>query len=57
MIVGKTREETIRLTADALGISEQEAEYIVAIELGETSGDSIMVDEDGNEILKEDNDG
>ena len=50
MIVGETRGETIRLTAEALGISEAEAEFIVAIELGEIDGDVVVLDEDGNEI-------
>ncbi|HZP82588.1 MAG TPA: hypothetical protein VFB21_13190 [Chthonomonadaceae bacterium] len=39
MIEGKTREETIRLTAQALGVSELEAEFIVAMEMGEIEGD------------------
>ena len=39
MIEGKTREKTIRLTAQALGISELEAEFIVAMEKNEVSGD------------------
>ena len=45
MIEGKTREETIRLTAQALGISELEAEFIVAMEQGEISGDVEVVEE------------
>ena len=40
MIVGNTREETIRLTSDTLGISVEEAELIYAIEHGETDGDA-----------------
>jgi len=35
MIEGKTYQETIQLTAQALGISELEAEFIVALEKGE----------------------
>jgi hypothetical protein len=49
MIQGKTRRESIELTAKALGISEVEAEFIVAIELGEISGDIIVLDDQGNE--------
>lgn len=45
MIEGKDREETIRLTAKALGISLAEAEFIVAIELGEIDGDVIVESE------------
>ena len=50
MIEGATREETIKLTAQALEISEAEAEFIVAQELGEIEGDVIALDDDGNEI-------
>jgi len=50
MIEGKTREETIRLTAAAYGISEGDAEFIVAQELGEIEGDVVTVDADGNEV-------
>lgn len=46
MIEGKTRKETIRLTAQALGISELEAEFIVAIECGEISGDVEVLEEE-----------
>jgi hypothetical protein len=52
MIEGATREETIELTAAALGIGLVEAEFIVAMELGEIDGDVVIVDEDGNEIRK-----
>ncbi len=54
MIEGATREETIRLTAEALGISRLEAEFIVALELGEVDGDVVVVDDDGNEVPSED---
>ena len=50
MITGETREETIRLTAEALGISEVDAEFIVAQEYDEIDGDVIVVDEDGDEV-------
>ena len=43
MIEGKDREETIRLTAAHRGISEDEAEFIYAIEHGEITGDVIDV--------------
>jgi len=47
MIEGATREETIRLTALDLGISELLAGFIVAQELGEIEGDVVAVDDDG----------
>ena len=50
MIKGKTDAETIKLTARALGISEQQAAVIVAIETGESTGDVVYVDDDGNEV-------
>ena len=50
MIEGRTREETIELTAQALGISLAEAEEIVALELGEVDGDQVALDDDGNEV-------
>jgi len=50
MIEGETREETIRLTALALGISRMDAAFIVAQELGEIDGDEVVVDDEGNEI-------
>jgi hypothetical protein len=50
MIEGKTREETIELTARAYGISLIEAEGIVAIELGEIQGDIVEIDDQGNEV-------
>jgi hypothetical protein len=49
MIVGKDREETVRLTAEALGESLDRAEMIVAFELGEITGDVVdEADEDSN---------
>lgn len=53
MIEGKDKEETIRLTAQGLGISKLQAAFIWAIEHGETTGDVIVVDKDGNEIKTE----
>jgi hypothetical protein len=50
MVEGKDREETIRLTGEALGISKNLAAFIVAQELGEIDGDEIALDEDGREI-------
>jgi len=50
MLVGKPKEETIRLTAVAYGIPEIEAAFIVGQELGEIDSDEIQLDEDGNEI-------
>lgn len=35
MIEGKDREETIRLTAEALGVSIREAAFMYAVEHGE----------------------
>lgn len=46
MIEGKTREETIRLTAKFLGISEIEAAFIWGQEHGTIKGDVIVVDDD-----------
>jgi hypothetical protein len=51
MIEGKDREETIRLNAEAIGCTLAEAEEIISIELGETHGDMIALDDDGNEIV------
>ena len=50
MIEGTTREETVKLTAEALGVSLAEAEFIIAIETGEIDSDVIELDDDGNEI-------
>jgi hypothetical protein len=48
MIEGKTKEETIRLTAQFLGISQIEAAFIWGQEHGEIKGDVIVVKEDKN---------
>ncbi len=53
MIEGKDLEETIELTAEALGISEQQAAFIIAIETGEITGDMIELDENGNPVPPE----
>ena len=45
MIVGKNRKATVRLTAEATGMSLAEAEELVAIELGESFGDVIALGE------------
>lgn len=50
MIEGKTREETIELTAAAYGIPEIEAAFIYAQEHGELDSDEQRIDEDGNVI-------
>ena len=41
MVKGKTREESIKLTAKAYGISEIDAAEIVDISTGESQGDVI----------------
>jgi hypothetical protein len=51
-IVRSTDVASIKLTAAALCIGLAEAEFIVAMELGEIDGDVVIVDEDGNEIRK-----
>jgi hypothetical protein len=56
MIEGKDRDETIRLTAEALGIPLAEAAFIYAIEAGESYGDVAIVDADGNLIPPADED-
>ena len=54
MIWGKDREETVKLTAQAYGIPEMEARFILAQELGEIDSDDQVVDEHGNVILPHD---
>lgn len=46
MITGATEEETVQLTAAALGVSEQEARFIIAIERGEIEGDTPLIDDE-----------
>jgi hypothetical protein len=55
MIKGKDLEETIRLTALALGESLEKAALIVAFEMGETTGDVIDLADD--EVEDNENDG
>jgi hypothetical protein len=50
MIEGRDDDETARLTAEALRVTEDEARMIIAIERGEIDGDLIVIDEDGNPI-------
>jgi len=50
VIEGKTREETIRLTAKAYGISEVEAAFIWGLEHGTIKGDVIVIDTDGKPV-------
>jgi hypothetical protein len=50
MIIGRDRDETIRLTAEAEGISPAEAATMYAIAHGESFGDVIVVDADGDPI-------
>jgi len=49
MIEGKTKEETIRLTARFLGCSEIEAAFIYGQEHGTIKGDVIIVDDKKDE--------
>lgn len=44
-----SREQAIAVLV-ASGISAEYAKFIVAVERGETAGDCIEVDEDGNEV-------
>ena len=50
MIEGKTKEETISLTAKFLGISEMEAAFIWGQEHGNVESDVIIVGADGKPI-------
>lgn len=52
MIQGKTAEETVRLTAEALGVSEAQARFILALETDEIDGDLAPLDDQGN-IIRE----
>jgi len=42
MIEGKNEKETVELTAYVLGVSDDEAREIIAIETGESVGDVIV---------------
>ena len=44
MIIGKTEEETIAITMEALGVSREEALVILAIERGESEGDVVVIE-------------
>lgn len=44
MIEGKTEQETIELTAYVLGVSQDQAREIIAIERGESDGDVIEIE-------------
>ncbi len=50
MIEGKTKDETIRLTAEFLGCSKIEAAFIYGQEHGTIEGDVIAVDDKGKPI-------
>lgn len=52
MIEGRNDDETARLTADALGVDEITARFIIAIERGEIDGDLIVLDDDGNLVRR-----
>jgi len=54
MIEGKTKEETIKLTAKFLGISEIEAAFMWGQEHGTIKGDVIVVDDKGDVIVVDD---
>lgn len=41
MIEGKTEQETLAITMEVLGVSEDRAREIIAIETGESAGDEI----------------
>lgn len=64
MIEGKDKAETIRLTAEFLGISLMESEFIYMLETGSSDGDVIvMIDNpkkgksDGNRNRKKESPG
>ena len=52
MIEGKTRQETIRLTAEALKVNKVQAAFIVGMELGEIDGDVIVIDDRGRRVRR-----
>ncbi|MBV6425154.1 MAG: hypothetical protein NAOJABEB_02968 [Steroidobacteraceae bacterium] len=49
-----TDAELVREKMTVLGVDEVTARFILAIERGETTGDAIEVDDDGNEIRSSD---
>ena len=44
MIEGRNEKETIEITMEVLGVSEQRAREIIAIESGEIDGDLVIVE-------------
>lgn len=46
---GATREQAIQLAVDNLGMFRAEAEFVLAVELGEIEGDVVEVSGDGQE--------
>jgi len=42
MIEGKTEQETLEITMEVLGVSEDRAREIIAIETGESDGDEVI---------------
>ena len=44
IVYGKNEDETVRLTAEALGMSEVDVRFMLAIGKGEKSGDVVSVD-------------
>lgn len=50
MIEGRTEQETVEITAFVLGVSEAEARAIIAVERGESDGDEVLTDSQGEEI-------
>jgi hypothetical protein len=47
---GRTRDEIRAEVMRAFGVGEDEAEFMIAIALGEIDGDVLVVDEQGQEI-------
>lgn len=47
---GRSRDEIRAEVMLAFGVNEEEAEFMIAIALGEIDGDVVMVDEQGREI-------
>ena len=47
---GRTRDEIRAEVMRAFGVNEEEADFMIAIALGEIDGDVVTVDENGQEI-------
>ena len=47
---GRSRDEIRTEVMLAFGVNEAEAEFMIAIALGEIDGDVVMIDEQGREI-------